>query len=113
MQIAGRQQVAAFDPEMIRTMQTALDAAWNALHCDGSELAEGARRLPTRTLLATRIFERARAGETKYGPLLREALEGLLSHPAARQADVGAQPGESAAACIARNAPATPRRQPT
>ncbi len=106
MQIAGRQQVGAFDPDMIRTMQTALDAAWNALHCNGSELAESARRLPTRTLLATRIFQGARAGERNYGPLLLKALEGLLSDSTPQRAEFRAQPGEARAA-VARSAPVT------
>lgn len=110
MQIAGRQGVAAFDPEMIRTMQTALEAAWNALHCSGSELAESAKRLPTRTLLATRIVHGARAGERNYGPLLLKALEGLLSDATPHKAELRTQAATPAA--VARSALVTPGPHP-
>lgn len=59
-------------------MQTALDAGWNALHSSESELASDDRREATRLLLATRIVDLARAGETKYGQLLMGALDGLI-----------------------------------
>lgn len=60
-------------------MTTALDAAWNALASNASELALPENAPATRALLACRIIARASGGEMNYGRLLMHALEGLVS----------------------------------
>lgn len=67
-----------FGPDMIARMQVVLEAAWNALHASESELVQDENRDATRLMLATRIVDLARAGETKHGRLLMGALEGFL-----------------------------------
>lgn len=68
----------AFAPDMIATMQTTLEAAWNALRSSESEFASDENRAATRLLMAKRILTLAATGETKHGRLLMGALAGLM-----------------------------------
>jgi hypothetical protein len=68
----------AFDQHDIEVLETVLEAAWNALRCQTSELASPDNAAATRILLARRILARAREGEMNYGRLLMHALDGLV-----------------------------------
>lgn len=77
--ISHRPPWLAFDQDDIDVMTTALDAAWNALRCNTSELVLPENAVATRALLARRIIAHARGGEMNYGRLLMHALDGLVS----------------------------------
>lgn len=87
----------AFSPDMIATMETTLEAAWNALRSSESELATDENRAATRLMLAKRILTLAASGETKYGRLLMGALAGLLPDLAS---DLSASDGAAQACAI-------------
>jgi hypothetical protein len=74
----------AFDPESIRVLETAFDAAWKTVNSSGSDLAVDGRAASTRELLAKRIIEMAERGESDPRRLVDDALAHLA---ASRQDD--------------------------
>jgi hypothetical protein len=67
-----------FDQDDIRLMATALDGAWNYLHCRENELSHPDRAEATRRMLARRIISAAHSGRHRYGELLMSALYGVI-----------------------------------
>lgn len=74
----------AFDPESVRVLETAFDAAWKTVNSSGSDLAVDGRVASTRELLAKRIIEMAERGESDSRRLVADALAHLA---ASRQDD--------------------------
>lgn len=72
---------SAFNPDELKEMLAAMDAAWNVLRCSDSELAQAGRADATKTLLARRILSQARSGDFKYKQLFLNALDGLIGIP--------------------------------
>jgi hypothetical protein len=64
----------AFDPESIRVLEIAFDAAWKTLNSYGSDIAVEGRADSTRELLAKRIIEMAERGESDPRRLVDDAL---------------------------------------
>jgi hypothetical protein len=68
----------AFDPDDIRVLQTALEAAWNVMRLQGEMVETGEEAHATRLTLARRIVKEASHGEIRHGRLLMRALDGLI-----------------------------------
>jgi hypothetical protein len=64
----------AFDPETLRIMGSAFEAAWSELIASGSVLAAPFRAEHTRKTLALRIIARAQLGEREVASLRDHAL---------------------------------------
>jgi hypothetical protein len=67
----------AFDSETTRLLGAAFEAAWRKLEASGSALAGNSRAAETRDLLARRIIEVGRRGETNCDRLVEDALAHL------------------------------------
>jgi hypothetical protein len=74
----------AFDPESIRVLETAFDAAWKTVNSSGSDLAVDGRAASTRELLARHIIVLAECGERDPRRLVDDALAHLAT---SRQVD--------------------------
>ena len=67
---------AAFDPDAIRILASALDGAWQSLQV-GADLASGGQADGTREVRALRIIEMAKLGERDPRRLREDALRYL------------------------------------
>ena len=68
-----------FDPEATNILTAAFDTAWQMLKTSGNVLAADYRAAATRELLAKRIIETARQGETDPMRLADDALAHLAN----------------------------------
>jgi hypothetical protein len=65
---------AAFEPEMIETLVSVFEAAWQKVEQSGSKFASPAYRGPAQEIIAKRIIEMAQRGERKPDELANEAV---------------------------------------
>jgi hypothetical protein len=70
----------AFDPGMTSVVIQAFDEAWKSLEETNSEFAQPSRAATTREVLARRVIEMARRGETNLDRLRVGALDHLRQH---------------------------------
>jgi hypothetical protein len=64
----------AFDPETVRVLADAFDAAWRSLETSGAPSATDRYAERARAILATSIIEAAKRGERNQKRLREEAL---------------------------------------
>jgi hypothetical protein len=67
----------AFDPEAVRILAAAFDAAWDALQKSGSPLASDAHAITTRERLAKRIIAMGQKGMRNHQRLVEDAFAHL------------------------------------
>lgn len=70
----------SFDPGMTSVVIRAFDEAWKSLDESKSEFAQPSRAATTRDVLARRVIEMARRGETDPDHLRVDALDHLRQH---------------------------------
>jgi hypothetical protein len=68
-----------FSPELLATMSAAVEEAWRTLVAAGSSFAADDQAKATQEVLALRIVDTARAGETDPARLTKDALKYLES----------------------------------
>jgi len=71
---------AAFDPEAIRVLASALDEAWGKIQKSGSRFARPAYSRVMREVVAKRIIEMARRGVQDQQTLVDDALRFLATN---------------------------------
>jgi hypothetical protein len=74
----------AFDPEALRILETAFNAAWKTLSSSSSDLTVESRAASARELLASRIVEMAERGVRDPRRLADDALLHLATSIKAR-----------------------------
>jgi|GEM_PF-939559 len=79
MRIIASIAQGAFDPESIRVLETAFQAAWKTVNSSGCDLAVEGRAAATREVLAERIIEMAERGVRDPRRLVEHALAHLVS----------------------------------
>ncbi len=65
---------SAFEPEMIETLVSVYEKAWQRVEQSGSKLASPAYRRPAQEILAKRIIEMAQRGERNPADLADDAV---------------------------------------
>jgi hypothetical protein len=74
MSIIPLLQQSAFEPEMIETLVSVFEAAWQKVEQSGSKLASPAYRGPAQEIIAKRIIEMAQRGERDPHELADDAV---------------------------------------
>jgi hypothetical protein len=75
-----RPEEAAFDPEAIRVLASALDEAWGTILKSGSRFARPAYSRVMREVVAKRIIEMAQRGVKDQQTLVDDALRFLATN---------------------------------
>jgi hypothetical protein len=65
---------AAFEPEVIETLVSVFETAWQKVEKSGSKLASPAYRGPAQEIIAKRIIEMTQRGERDPGVLADDAV---------------------------------------
>jgi hypothetical protein len=65
---------SAFDPEMIETLVSVFENAWNKVEQSGSKLASPAYKRAAQEIIAKRIIEMAQHGERDPSQLADDAV---------------------------------------
>jgi hypothetical protein len=68
---------SAFDPETIKTLVSAFEAAWEKVEKSGSKLASPRYERAAQEIIAKRIIEMAQRGERAPQQLAEDAVEYL------------------------------------
>jgi hypothetical protein len=71
---------SSFDPEQIKILVSAFDAAWEAVKSSGGTLSRPPYARPIRDVLAKRIIEMARRGQIDPRSLCEDAVKFLSAN---------------------------------
>jgi hypothetical protein len=71
---------SSFDPEDIEILVSAFDAAWGAVKSSGGALSRSPYARPIREVLAKRIIEMARRGQSNPHSLCEDAVRFLSAN---------------------------------
>jgi hypothetical protein len=71
---------SSFDPEDIKILVSAFDAAWEAVKSSGGTLSRSPYARPIREVLARRIIEMAGRGQNNPHSLCKDAVQFLASN---------------------------------
>jgi hypothetical protein len=71
---------SSFDPEDIEILVSAFDAAWGAVKSSGGALSRSPYARPIREVLARRIIEMARRGQSNPHSLCEDAVRFLSAN---------------------------------
>ena len=71
---------SSFDPEDIKILVSAFDAAWEAVKSSGGALSRSPYARPIREVLARRIIEMAGRGQNNPHSLCKDAVQFLASN---------------------------------
>jgi hypothetical protein len=71
---------SSFDPEDIKILVSAFDAAWEAVKSSGGALSRSPYARPIREVLAKRIIEMARRGQSNPHSLCEDAVQFLSAN---------------------------------
>jgi hypothetical protein len=71
---------SSFDPEDIENLVLAFDAAWKAVKSSGGTLSRSPYARPIREVLAKRIIEMARRGQSNPHSLCEDAVQFLSAN---------------------------------